>query len=162
MHRREGRGGGGPASFGLPAVAPQHRQGTEFSRSFRKPSGSVISDNRPGKQRRRWLGAGPQGPQPVSHRRAHTVLRQVRTRSLPEAVQSPSTRPFCEGRPAPEPAQLCACTKAVQRQRVTSVFPDGGSKPKSMDTAVLCRPPGPDCARRAVSTALGTSSKEPG
>lgn len=169
MHRREGQRGGRPAGCRPPAAALRHGQGTEFSRSFRKLSGSVISDNRPGKQRRRWLEQERTVPSPPESRlwhprRAHTVRRRVRTRSPPMTVWTviKQTHPFCEGRPAPEPAQLCACAKAVQRQRVTSVFPDGRSKPKSVDTAGLCRPPEPECAWRAVSTALGTFSKEAG
>lgn len=43
-------------------------QGTEFNRSFRKLSGSVISDKRPGKQKQRLVrrrNAWP--PAPLSH-----------------------------------------------------------------------------------------------
>lgn len=51
INAREGRTRGGrQASFTLSAVVPQDGQGTELNRSFRKLSGSVISDNRPRKE----------------------------------------------------------------------------------------------------------------
>lgn len=62
---RNTEGGGQPASEGQQRF--RGRQGTEFNRSFRKLSGSVISDSRPGNKRQRLLGAGTHGPQPVSH-----------------------------------------------------------------------------------------------
>lgn len=55
------------ASFTVSAVL-WDGQGTEFNRSFRKLSGSVISDKRPGKQRQRLVrrrNAWP--PAPLSH-----------------------------------------------------------------------------------------------
>lgn len=84
---REGRTRGGrQASFTLSTAVLWDGQGTEFNRSFRKLSGSVISDNKPRKQRQRLLRSRNATPQPTEsrlpHPREHTVLRQVLTQPL--------------------------------------------------------------------------------
>lgn len=77
-HGRETQKDGRPASVNLrrPQI-PHGAQGTEFSRSFRKLSGSVISAKRPG-NRQRLVSSGRQAPSPESR-----ILHPCRERAVP-------------------------------------------------------------------------------
>lgn len=142
MHRREEQRDGKPASFSGSAAVPWDGQGTEFNRSFRKLSGSVISESRPGNRGRGQLGAGMHRPRPAESwlphpRRAHTVLQQVLTAAHWKLGRDwgkshRASAPFCKRGPAPEPGAT-VCWRASQWHRLTSQSAWSSSKPGSLD-----------------------------